>query len=55
MIAPVGRARAGLYLLVKNAVKPERRRVLMSSFTIADVVNMVVFAGGEPCVRRSSS
>jgi perosamine synthetase len=47
-IIPLGRARTGLYLLVKGAVTPARRRVLMSPYTIADVVNMVRFAGGEP-------
>lgn len=47
-ILPLGRARAGLYLLVKSALTDRRRRVLMSPLTIADVVNMVKFAGGEP-------
>lgn len=45
---PVGRARMGLHLLVKLAVQGEKRRVLLSPFTIPDVVAMVVFAGGEP-------
>ncbi len=48
-VVPIGRARAGLYLLVKHAVdKTRRRRVIMSPYTILDVVNMVRFAGGEP-------
>jgi len=47
-VIPIGRARAGLYLLVKNAVDMRRRRVIMSPYTILDVVNMVKFAGGEP-------
>ena len=47
-IIPLGRARTGLYLLVKGAVTPARSRVIMSPYTIADVVNMVKFAGGQP-------
>jgi len=47
-VVPVGRARAGLYLLVKNAIDMRRRKVIMSPYTILDVVNMVKFAGGEP-------
>lgn len=45
---PIGRARAGIYLLAKHAVRGERRRVLMSPFTIPDVVTMVALAGAEP-------
>ena len=44
----IGRARMGIHLLAKLAVKGERRRVLMSPFTIPDVVTMVVLAGAEP-------
>src|SRR4051812_38767043 len=35
---PIGRARAGIYLLARHAVSGDRRRVLMSPFTIPDVV-----------------
>lgn len=45
---PLGRARMGLHLLTKLAVREGRRRVLMSPFTIPDIVTMVVLAGGEP-------
>jgi dTDP-4-amino-4,6-dideoxygalactose transaminase len=45
---PIGRARMGIHLLAKLSVKGERRRVLMSPFTIPDVVTMVVLAGAEP-------
>lgn len=45
---PVGRARAGIYLLAAQAVRDGRRKVLMSPFTIPDVVTMVVLAGAEP-------
>jgi dTDP-4-amino-4,6-dideoxygalactose transaminase len=45
---PIGRARAGIYLLVKFALRDGRRKVLLSPYTIPDVVNMVLLAGGEP-------
>jgi perosamine synthetase len=44
----IGRARAGLYLLTKLAVRDAKRKVILSPYTIPDVVNMVRFAGGEP-------
>lgn len=43
-----GRARAGIYLLTRFAVEKGRTRVLLSPYTIPDVVTMVVLAGGEP-------
>jgi perosamine synthetase len=48
VIIPLGRARSGIYLLIKGAVTNVRRRVILSPYTIPDVVNMVLFAGGEP-------
>jgi dTDP-4-amino-4,6-dideoxygalactose transaminase/choline dehydrogenase-like flavoprotein len=58
-VVPLGRARTGLYLLVKSALTGSRRRVVMSPLTIADVVNMVRFAGGEPvfvdCLPNSTN
>lgn len=47
-VIPIGRARMGIHLLAKLAVKGERRHVLMSPFTIPDVVTMVLLAGGVP-------
>jgi dTDP-4-amino-4,6-dideoxygalactose transaminase len=47
-IVPLGRARSGIFLLVKFAVRGDRRKVLMSPFTIPDVISMVILAGGEP-------
>ncbi|HVZ51722.1 MAG TPA: DegT/DnrJ/EryC1/StrS family aminotransferase [Pseudolabrys sp.] len=47
-IVPFGRARSGIYLLVKFAVWGGRRKVLLSPYTIPDVVTMVLLAGGEP-------
>src|SRR3954462_247601 len=43
----IGRARAGIYLLIKLAIREGRRKVILSPYTIPDVVNMVKFAGGD--------
>jgi perosamine synthetase len=40
-------ARTGIYLALRALIEPGTR-VLMSPYTIADVVNMVLCAGGEP-------
>lgn len=40
-------ARVGIYLAIKNLIRPGQA-VLMSPYTIADVVNMVIAAGGRP-------
>lgn len=40
-------ARAGIYLALKHLIKPGQA-VIMSPYTIADVVNMVILAGGKP-------
>ena len=45
---PIGRARTGIYLLAKHAARGPRRKVLLSPFTIPDVVTMVTLAGAEP-------
>jgi dTDP-4-amino-4,6-dideoxygalactose transaminase len=45
---PVGRARSGILLLAKIAARHGRRKVLLSPFTIPDVVIMVILAGAEP-------
>lgn len=45
---PLGRARSGIYLLAKLALREGRRKVLMSPFTIPDIVIMVMLAGAEP-------
>jgi dTDP-4-amino-4,6-dideoxygalactose transaminase len=44
----IGRARAGIFLAVKIFLKKKKSKVLMSPFTIPDVVNMVECAGGTP-------
>jgi perosamine synthetase len=48
VIVPLGRARSGIFLLAKHVVTETRRNVIMSPYTIPDVVNMVKFGGGEP-------
>jgi perosamine synthetase len=45
---PIGRARAGVYLAVKHTVANGRARVIMSPYTLPDMINMVKFAGGDP-------
>jgi len=44
---PVPMGRVGIYLSVK-AIIDEGQEVILSPYTIADVVNMVVSAGGKP-------
>lgn len=39
--------RVGIYLAVKAAIKPGQK-VILSPYTIADVINMVICAGGIP-------
>jgi len=39
--------RVGIYLAVKALIKPGQE-VILSPYTIADVINMVIFAGGRP-------
>ncbi|MBW4560883.1 MAG: DegT/DnrJ/EryC1/StrS aminotransferase family protein [Mojavia pulchra JT2-VF2] len=43
----VYQCRVGIYLAVKALVKPGQE-VILSPYTIADVINMVIFAGGRP-------
>jgi len=43
----VSMARVAIYLVLKNIIKHEQG-VIMSPYTIADVVNMVILAGGVP-------
>lgn len=45
---PLGRARAGIYLFVKRFICGSRNKVILSPYTIPDVINMVLFAGGVP-------
>jgi dTDP-4-amino-4,6-dideoxygalactose transaminase len=59
VVQAIGRARAGLYLLAKLGLRDRKRRIIMSPYTIPDVVNMVKFAGAEPvfvdCLKGSTN
>lgn len=43
----VYQCRVGIYLAVKSLIKPGQE-VILSPYTILDVINMVIFAGGRP-------
>lgn len=43
----VSQCRVGIYFAVKTSIEPGQE-VIMSPYTIADVINMVIFAGGRP-------
>jgi perosamine synthetase len=45
--ACVPQNRVGIYLAIKALIRPGQQ-VIMSPFTIADIVNMVILAGGQP-------
>ena len=44
----LNRGRLGAYLAVKAAVTNKKNKIIMSPFTIFDLVNMVLCAGGIP-------
>jgi perosamine synthetase len=53
----VNQCRLGIYLALKSFVTEEKPKVILSPFTIFDIVNMVLCAGGRPVfadVRRDS-
>lgn len=54
-IVPLPMGRLSLYLAVKASISENKRDVLMSPFTIYDMVNMVICAGGIPKFVDSSS
>jgi perosamine synthetase len=43
----VYQCRLGIYLAVKALIQPDQE-VILSPYTIVDVINMVIFAGGRP-------
>ncbi len=56
-VAAVNQGRVGIYLALRALVVGEKRNVILSPFTIFDVVNMVICAGGRPVfadIRRDS-
>ena len=42
--------RIGFYIIIKNLLKlnPQKKEIILSPYTIWDVVNMVILAGGKP-------
>jgi len=52
---PLSKGRAGLYLAIKKLLFGKKNKILLSPFTIFDVVNMVVSAGGVPVFCDSES
>jgi len=44
----VAKARVGVYLAIRALLKDRPKKVIMSPYTISDIVNMVVCAGGIP-------
>jgi perosamine synthetase len=47
-VLALNQARLGLHLAVKASLREGRYKVILSPFTIFDVVNMVICAGAEP-------
>ena len=42
------RGRLGIYLAVKSIINHDKNEIILPPFTIFDVVNMVICAGGKP-------
>ena len=42
------RRRVGIYLAVKSIIDHNKNEIILPPFTIFDVVNMVICAGGKP-------
>ena len=47
-VLPINQGRIGLHLAIKASLTEKKKRVIMSPFTIFDVVNMVIAAGAQP-------
>jgi dTDP-4-amino-4,6-dideoxygalactose transaminase len=48
LLKPIFNARVGIYYAVKKSISVEKKKVLICPFTIFDVINMIILAGGEP-------
>ena len=48
LIKPCAMARVGIYLIIKQFIKNNKKEIILSPYTISDVVNMVLCAGGVP-------
>ena len=44
----LSQGRLGIYLAVRAIIKPNQNEIILSPYTIFDVVNMVICAGGKP-------
>jgi len=44
----LNKGRLGAYLAVKSIITPKKNKIILSPFTIIDLVNMVICAGGIP-------
>ena len=44
----LNRGRLGAFLAIKSIVTPQKNKIILSPFTIFDVINMVICAGGVP-------
>ena len=44
----LNRGRIGAYLSIKSVVNDKKNKIILSPFTIFDLVNMVICAGGNP-------
>ena len=44
----LSQGRVGIYLAVKSIVNKKKREIILSPFTVFEVVNMVKSAGGVP-------
>ena len=47
-IIPLNFARTGLFYAIRNIISKDKTEILMSPFTIFDIVNIVICAGGKP-------
>ena len=41
-------ARTGIFYAIKKIVSPDKKEILLSPFTIFDIVNVIICAGGKP-------
>ena len=44
----VSQGRIGIYLAVKAIIDENKKEIILSPYTVFDVVNMVICAGGVP-------
>lgn len=47
-IIPLNFARTGLFYVIKKIVSKDKNEILLSPFTIFDIVNVIISAGGKP-------